>query len=158
MAIIGYVEEADFTAYAAARGITLARPESETLTQALDYIEIQNYSGEKTDPNQPLQFPRNGDTEVPDAIKTAQMQAALIYDSGNDPLAPIEPKVLEETVFGAVSVKYSDKSGSSTYYTYLNLLLKPFLADSSGAANFTVSHGWFLRANAGNSKQAIKEV
>lgn len=141
MAIIGYVEEADFTAYAAARGITLLRPVSETLTQGLDYIEIQDYSGEKTDPNQALQFPRNGDTEVPDNIVTAQMQAALIYDTGNDPMANTEPKVLEETVFGAVSVKYSDKSGSSTYYTYLNQLLAPYLSSPAGASNFTVSHG-----------------
>lgn len=141
MAIIGYVEETDFTAYALARGITLARPVSETLTQALDYIEIQNYSGEKTDPNQALKFPRNGDTEVPDNIVTAQMQAALIYDTGNDPMASTGQKVLEETVFGAVSVKYSDKSGVGTSYTYLNQLLAPYLANQSGASNFMVSRG-----------------
>lgn len=142
MAVIGYVEEADFTAYATARGITLVRPVTETLTQALDYIEIQNYSGEKTDPGQALQFPRNGDTEVPDDIKTAQMQAAIIYDTGQDPMANSSPKVLEKTVFGAVSVKYSDKSSSSTYYTYLNRLLEPYLDGSvGGGSNFTVSHG-----------------
>lgn len=141
MAIIGYAEETNFTAYAAARGITLLRPVAETLTQALDYIEIQDYSGEKTDPNQVLEFPRNGDTEVPTNIVTAQMQAALIYDAGDDPMAPLEPKVLEETVFGAVSVKYSDKSGSSTYYTYLNRLLQPYLDNQGGASNFKVSRG-----------------
>lgn len=140
MAIIGYVEETDFTAYAAARGIALLRPESETLTQGLDYIELQSYSGEKTDPNQALQFPRNGDTEVPDNIKAAQMQAALVYDSGNDPLAPIGSKVLEKTVHGAVTVRYSDKGGNSTSYPQITALLRPYLS-SQGGSNFKVSRG-----------------
>lgn len=140
MAIIGYVEETDFTAYAAARGITLLRPVSETLTQALDYIELQSYSGEKTDPAQPLQFPRNGETEVPAAIGTAQMQTALVYDAGEDPLAPIEQKVLEETVHGAVSVKYSDKGGNSSSYPHITALLRPYLT-SQGGSNFKVSRG-----------------
>ena len=142
MAIIGYVEETDFTAYAAARGIALLRPESETLTQGLDFIELQNYSGYKTDPNQALEFPRNGETEAPDNIKTAQMQAALIYDSGSDPLAPVGSKVLEKTVHGAVTVKYSDKGGNSTTYTHINKLLAPYLESGTvGGSNFKVSRG-----------------
>ena len=140
MAIIGYVEETDFTAYAAARGITLLRPVSETLTQALDYIELQSYSGKKTDLNQALQFPRNGETEVPANIVTAQMQTALVYDKGEDPLAPIGQKVLEKTVHGAVSVKYSDKGGNSTSYVHITALLRPYLS-SQGANNFKVSRG-----------------
>lgn len=140
MAVIGYVEETDFTIYAAARGITLARPESETLTQALDYIELQNYSGSKTDPNQPLEFPRNGETEVPAAIGTAQMQAALVYDSGADPLQPIGQKVLSKSVEGAVSISYSDKGGNSTSYPHITALLRPYLS-SQGGSNFGVSRG-----------------
>lgn len=140
MALIGYVEEADFTAYALARGITLLRPESETLTQGLDYIELQSYSGEKTDPSQPLEFPRNGETEVPANIVTAQMQAALVYDSGEDPLAPVGSKVLEKTVHGAVTVKYSDKGGNSTSYPQITKLLQPYLS-SDGGSSFMVSRG-----------------
>jgi hypothetical protein len=78
---------------------------------------------------------------VPDNIKTAQMQAALIYDAGENPMADTSTKVIEETVFGAVSVKYSDKSGAGTYYTYLNKLLEPYLDNQNGLSNFTVSRG-----------------
>ena len=140
MAVIGYVEETDFTTYATARGITLLRPVSETLTQALDYIELQSYSGYKTDPDQVLEFPRNGETEVPANILTAQMQAALVYDTGADLLAPNGVKVLEKTVHGAVTVKYSDKGGNSTSYPQITLLLAPYLVNSGGS-NFGVSRG-----------------
>lgn len=140
MALIGYVEETDFTAYAAARGITLLRPESETLTQALDYIELQSYSGSKTDPEQVLEFPRNGETEIPADIITAQMQTALVYDRGEDPLAPNGVKVLEETVHGAVTVKYSDKGGNTTTYPQITALLAPFLVNSGGS-NFGITRG-----------------
>lgn len=142
MAIIGYVESTDFTAYALARGITLLRPESETLTQALDYIELQDYSGHKTDENQVLAFPRNGETVVPTDIKTAQMVAALLYDSGQDPMAPVGPRVTQETVVGAVSVSYSDSGNQSTQYVQLDKLLAPYLDTAGlGANNFLVSRG-----------------
>ena len=140
MAIIGYVDETDFTAYAAARGITLLRPVSETLTQALDYIEVQSYSGYKTDPLQVLEFPRNGLTDVPADIITAQMQTALVYDVGGDPLASNGVKVLEETVHGAVTVKYSDKGGNSTSYPHITALLAPYL-NTSGGNNFSITRG-----------------
>lgn len=138
--LIGYTEEADFTAYAAARGITLLRPVGETLTLALDYIELQSYSGYKTDPSQPLEFPRDGSAEVPANIATAQMQTALVYDSGVDPLAPVGAKVLEKTVHGAVTVRYSDKGGNATSYPQITKLLAPYLS-SAGGSNFVVSRG-----------------
>jgi len=138
--VIGYVEEADFLTYCSARGIVLALPEDQTLTLALDYLELQNWAGEKTDPDQPLDWPRNGATEVPADIKQAQMEAAIVYDGGGDPMAPVGPKVLSETVFGAVAVTYSDKGGNSgTYYTKLMALIQPYLETSGyGATQFAV--------------------
>lgn len=141
MALIGYVEEVDFEAYATVRGITLSRPTSETLTLALDYIELQSYSGAKTDPLQELEFPRNGDTEVPASIKKAQMVAAALYDSGEDLLAPQGAFVTQETVVGAVSVSYSENGVQSTVYGQLNKLLKPFLSDTGGMFQFEVCRG-----------------
>ncbi len=137
---IGYVEETDYEAYAAARGITLLLDSSVTLTLALDYIEMQSYSGSKTDEDQELQFPRNDDTEVPDNIKNAQMQTALVYDAGGDPLAAIGQKVLSKSVDGAVSVSYSDKGGNTTLYPKITGLLRPYLS-SYGGSNFKVSRG-----------------
>ena len=142
MAIIGYVEETDFTAYATARGITLLLSESVTLTLALDYIEVQMYKGDKTEESQALAFPRDGDTEVPQTIKNAQMEAALIYDRGEAPDGEVGQRVTQETVVGSVSVSYSDTGNQSTVYRKLNMILAPYLASGGyGSSNFTISHG-----------------
>jgi len=140
MALIGYVDTTDFQAYATARGITLLRPESETLLQALDYVEMQSYAGYKTDSVQTLEFPRTGSNVVPDKIIKAQMEVALLYDVGIDPLAPIGPKVTQETVVGAVSVSYSDSVNTNTRYQKIDKLLSEFLG-GSGANSFVVSRG-----------------
>lgn len=140
MALIGYVDTADFTEYATARGIALLRSEGETLLQALDYIEMQTYAGYKTDSGQALEFPRNGSNVVPDKILTAQMEVALLYDAGIDPLAPVGPKVTQETVVGAVSVSYSDTVNTNTRYQKIDKLLSEFLG-GSGANSFMVSRG-----------------
>lgn len=122
MAIIGYVDETDLTAYAAARGITLTDTESVLLTKALDWIELQNYQGEKTDPNQVLQWPRKGfylhgvlqdENTVPVLVEELQLQLAIDIDQGTDPNSVRAQDVKQETVFGAVSVTYQDGSSAS---------------------------------------------
>jgi hypothetical protein len=138
MALIGYVEETDFTAYAAARGITLVRSTSETLLQGLDYIELQTYSGSKTVADQVLEFPRNKETVIPDKIKTAQMEVALIYDVSKDPLAAVGQKVLSKSVDGAVSISYSDSGSGITRYPKVDKLLSSFISGLRGN-QFTVS-------------------
>lgn len=137
--MIGYNDDDDLTAYAAARGVQLVTDPDVLLTKALDWLELQPFSGEKTDPEQALEFPRNGDTEVPTKIKTAQLVAAMIYADGGDPLAAITPKVTEETVFGAVSVKYADGGSSVTLYPQLSALLAPYLKNGGGSSQFQVS-------------------
>ena len=142
MALIGYADTADYEANAALRGITLLKPSTETLTLALDYMELQVYKGEKTDPDQFLEWPRDGSTEIPIKITAAQMAAALIYDKGGDPLGDVGQRVTQETVVGAVSVSYSDTGNQSTVYRKLNATLAPFLASGGyGSSNFAVSHG-----------------
>ena len=127
--------------YALLRGIPVTAIEPETLlARAMDYIETRTYKGEKADPDQALQFPRNGDTAVPAPIKSAQIVAALIYDTGGDPLAPINPRVTQETVVGSVSVSYSDKGNQTTLYPHLTALLRPYLS-SVGGTQFSVSRG-----------------
>jgi hypothetical protein len=138
--MIGYATEAELTAYAAARGVTLTQPESVTLTRALDWLELQSFSGKKTDPNQPLEFPRNGETTVPAKIKAAQLVCAMIYDAGGDPLQAIGPRVTNETVFGAVSVSYSDTGPLVTLYPQLSALLREFVG-GLGGSQFEVRRG-----------------
>jgi hypothetical protein len=133
---IGYVETTDLTAYASSRGITIVNTPFHILQKSLDWLELNDFKGEKTDPEQILEFPRNGETIVPERIKTAQMVAALIYDSGGDPMGAIGPKVLMEKV-DVISIQYSDKGNQSVLYPQLNKLLKDFVKTSYGA-NFDV--------------------
>lgn len=140
MATVGYNEDTDLTAYATARGVTLSGDPAVLLTRALDWLELQPFSGAKTDHLQALQWPRTGvagvaDDEVPDNIKTAQLVAAMIYDAGGDPLAAIGPRVTQETVFGAVSVSYSDNGPLTTLYPQLQMLLRGLVGGNSSVSS-----------------------
>ncbi len=133
---IGYVEVADFEDYAANRGITMVNDPEHILQKALDWLELNDFKGEKTDPDQPLEFPRNGETDIPARIKTAQKVAALIYDSGGDPMGAINPRVTMEKV-DVITVQYSDKGNQIVLYPQLNKLLRTFIKTTFGA-NFDV--------------------
>lgn len=121
-----YATDAELIAYAAARGVTITALEAPILlTKAGDWLQIQ-----------PITVP----DPVPDQIKQAQMVCAMIYHAGGDPLAAITPRVTQETVFGAVSVSYSDSVPSTPLYPQLAALIRPYLtAGSMGVANFRVA-------------------
>ena len=138
MATVGYVTEDELEAYATARGITISGNKAVLLQKALDWLELQPFSGEKYDEDQELEFPRDDDDEVPDKIKTAQMVCALIYDSGGDPLAAISKKVIREKV-DVLEVQYSESSSSNDLYPQLSLLLAPYL--TGGGSGFNVVRG-----------------
>lgn len=139
-----YVTEAELTAYATDRGVTLTGASDMLLIQAMDYIETRVYQGTKTDEAQALEWPRTGtiyaDDEIPQPLKNAQMTAAMLYDAGEDPLGTLGPRVTQETVVGAVSVSYSDTGNQSNIYTKLNALLRPLLG-SAGGSQFEVRRG-----------------
>ena len=138
MAEIGYVTEDELEAYATARGITISGNKAVLLQKALDWLELQPFSGVKYDEDQDLEFPRDDDDEVPDKIKTAQMVCALIYDAGGDPLAAISKKVIREKV-DVLEVQYSESSSSNDLYPQLSLLLAPYL--TGGGSGFNVVRG-----------------
>ena len=138
MATVGYVTEDELEAYATARGITISGNKAVLLQKALDWLELQPFSGVKYDEDQDLEFPRDDDDEVPDKIKTAQMVCALIYDSGGDPLAAISKKVIREKV-DVLEVQYSESSSSNDLYPQLSLLLAPYL--TGGGSGFNVVRG-----------------
>ena len=120
-----YATDAELIAYAAARGVTITALEAPVLlTKAGDWLQVQ-----------PITVP----DPVPDQIKQAQMVCAMIYHAGGDPLAAITPRVTQETVFGAVSVSYSDSGPSTPLYPQLAALIRPYLtAGNMGGANFRV--------------------
>lgn len=116
----------ELTAYATARGITLALDEEILLIKAMDYIESRSYWGYKTDSEQDLEFPRNGDETVPAKIKKAQLIAAIIIDSGVDLFAPIERGIKREKV-DIIETEYQTNAAEYVRYPELEALLTPFI-------------------------------
>ena len=133
-----YVDETELQNYATKRGITIAGDKTVLLYKAMDYIETRPYKGAKTDPSQPLQFPRNGETTVPQNIKTAQIVAALLTDTGVDLLAPVGRAVKRKKV-DVLETEYMDNAAESTKYTQLDLLLAPYVKAAAPTAFFYVS-------------------
>lgn len=92
-----YASDAELKAYALLRGKTVpaTQPEREALlVLAMDYIESYRaqFIGEKTDYTQPLQWPRSGAyidgydvgyNTIPQELKNAQMEAAIISNSNS---------------------------------------------------------------------------
>ena len=132
-----YVTVAEFEEYALKRDITIVSANREVLLiKSMDYIEVQPYKSCKTDLSQPLQFPRilcvssyeceyNND-EVPNNMKTAQIIAALLVDSGND-LQPIKGRATKSEKVDVLEVVYMDRASNSNTYTKLDDLLRPFV-------------------------------
>lgn len=128
-----YITESELTAYATARGITILASDKDIIRlKAMDYIEVQSYWGSKTDEDQDLEFPRNGDTEVPEKIKTAQIIAALLVDSGED-LFPTSEQAVKREKIDLIEIEYQDYTNSLKSYPQLNKLLAPFLSSSGGS-------------------------
>ena len=149
MAVIGYVDDADFTAWATARGVTLTGTASVLLTRSLDYVELQQYKGTRTDEAQALSWPRTGvyidgvlqsDGVVPALVKELQMRVAADMDAGADPLAVQSQKVKSKRVEGAVSVEYMDGSYKPSRSSQASMLLAKLTA-AGGGNQFSVVRG-----------------
>ena len=121
-----YATEQELTDYATARGVTLTGDPAVLLTKAFDWLSVQTIT--VPDP-------------VPEQIKTAQLVAAMLIDSGEDLLAPQGQRVLSESVVGAVSVSYSDSGRQSTMYPQLEALLAPYRSGGLGANQMRVVRG-----------------
>lgn len=120
-----FVTRAQMIAYAAAGGVTLANNESTDvlLVRASRYISSlePRLKGRRVERGQPLAYPRKDlvlldepydDDEVPDLVLEAQMTLALDLNAGIDPFNPASSlPVVEETVQGAVTVRYAAPSG-----------------------------------------------
>jgi len=141
-----YVTEAQLTAYASARGVTIAGQGSVLLTLAMDYLESLNYIGEKTTQTQSLQWPRMSafvdnnlldKSVVPEAIKNAQMATAISIDQGVDPLSDLSPAVKREKA-DVVEVEYQDGAQATVISRRINAQLRKYLR-AGGVFNFAVT-------------------
>ena len=147
MAVIGYVEEADFQAWLDERGITI---DTDTLlVRALDWVELQQYKGTRTYDAQALSWPRTGvyidgvkqdkDT-VPELVKQLQMRVALDIGQNTDPLSVRSQDVKSKSVDGAVSVTYMDGTATAAVSRQTSLILAK-LSNSGYGNQFAVSRG-----------------
>ena len=149
-----YASEAELTAYAAARGVTISGDLSQLLIKAMDWLESNQFAGYKRSLQQPLKWPRYSGTvyndpweeypldanDVPLNIKGAQMACALIIDGGGDPLGTIDRSVKREKV-DVVEVEYMDGAAAQPIYPQLTTLIAPFLGSGGSGTSFVVSRG-----------------
>ena len=135
---VGYTTDDEFQEYAAARGYIISGNAIVQLQLALDWLELQPFKGEKTDPSQELEWPRDGNTDIPDKIVQAQLEAALVYNAGGNLMASIGKNVIEKTV-GPLTTKYAESGQQSIMYPKLSMLLRGYVQNGYGSTQFKVS-------------------
>ncbi|WBA79558.1 DnaT-like ssDNA-binding protein [Endozoicomonas sp. GU-1] len=132
--------------YATARGLAVPEPDSECLvllTVAHDWLEVQQYKGAKTEPEQENQWPRKGATldgyyllndQIPRIIINAECQLAI--DSMSVDLMPTGEgrELLSEEVEGAVKVTYAETGSGAVIPqpTKAKAMIRPLLQQSTG--------------------------
>ena len=80
------------------------------LTEATDIIDQLNFAGDKTDSDQENQFPRSGDSDIPDAIKQAACEIAKALLDGVDPEKEFENLFKLSTSYGGVRTSFDRTS------------------------------------------------
>lgn len=136
-----YVTEAELLAYAVDRDVTLSGTPSVLLIKAMDYLEQQNFKGEKNSNTQPLVWPRYGvwidgfaidsDT-IPQLLKDAQIEAAISIDGSNDPLADIGREVKKQKLEG-LEIEYMDGARQKTSNAKMDNKLRKLLKGGGSA-------------------------
>lgn len=78
-------------------------------------IDRLNFRGEKTDPDQELQFPRGDDTVVPQDIKNACAEIALALLDGVDPELEFDNLRMKSQAYGVVRSTYDSDRAPEHY-------------------------------------------
>lgn len=122
-----YASVIDLRAFAAGRGYTVPADDGECgmlLMQAMDYLEGQQWRGQRSSTSQPLSWPRSGvrfdgvdlpDDAIPQRLIDAQCRLAI--ESQEIDLTPSVSgggAVIAESVQGAVSVQYEPGTNKAT--------------------------------------------
>lgn len=98
------------------------------LRQATKIIDRQPLKGRKTDPSQPLAFPRYPDTEVPEAVKEACCEEALaLLERGNSQRRKLQQEGVQSITLGSMSETYVAGAGRGLLSQEAKELLKPWL-------------------------------
>lgn len=117
---------------------------SQALEQAYRAINRLNFKGEKTEDDQSGEFPRNGDTTVPQAILDAECELALRFAQGVDPELEDEARRIKQSAFANVKTTYKD-ADSELPHVIAGIpsakawrLLLPYLSDVNGFSTYRV--------------------
>ena len=97
------------------------------------------WSGEKTDEDQLLEFPRDDETEIPTSIETACCEIALAMVAADDVINSSDPS-LKKMKADVIEFTFVDKftSTNDLYNDFVGRLLSPYCsAASSGAKRLT---------------------
>ena len=137
-----YVTDAEYVAYAKARGKTIgigASAREVELIRAMDYIESfrRDLQGDKVQFNQPLQWPRSSVyiddyfveySTIPQELKNAQMEAGILLSS-TDILKSGSTQNIQKEKLDVLEVSYFDGGSWETTRTdtidiWMNVLLR----------------------------------
>lgn len=83
------------------------KQKQQALYEATEAIDKLNYRGSKTDDDQALQFPRGGDTNVPNDILIAAYLVALKLLEGFDPDLEIKQTLYTQQKFGPTENEFN---------------------------------------------------
>ena len=98
------------------------------LKQATRAIDRQRLKGNKTNPSQPLAFPRYPDTEIPEAVKEACCEEALaLLERGNSQRWKLQQEGVQSFSLGNMSETYTPGAGKGLLSQEAKELLRPWL-------------------------------
>jgi hypothetical protein len=105
------------------------------LRQATKIIDRQRLNGRKTNPSQPLAFPRYPDAEIPKEVQEACCEEALaILESGNSQRRKLQQEGVQSFTLGNMSETYVAGAGKGLLSQEAKELLQQWLI---GAVNIT---------------------
>lgn len=118
------------------------------LRQALILMESLPWSGDKSDDSQTLQFPRNGETTIPNEIIIAQQSiAGLVFTNQLNILSIDTTQQIQREKVDTLEVTYFESQSASNIFDslpfFIRNLLDPFLNELSTTGNvFTSAWRW----------------
>lgn len=140
-----YVTASEVDAYASERlnsrawDTASASNRTKAILQATRTINRLNFSGERTGEDQELEFPRNGDEDIPQDIKNACCEVVIALLGGADTERRAEQQKVTSRRYASVGTSYDPRivsehaaAGIPSYEAWM--FLRPYLADPSGVS------------------------
>lgn len=110
------------------------------LVSASDFLDFHyQFAGEKTDPEQPREFPRNKSGEIPPNVCKAVCELALQADLNQN-----AAQKMSSVKVGPISVDYDEPSGierQANRFEYVRSLLNDFLDAKSAFGQVRLQRG-----------------